>query len=234
MVWNDIADRRLDAVQRPERPLPRGDISLTAAVVLGTALLAFGLWLSPCRLHHGVIAALVLAYDFLGKRLDWLGALGMGTLRALNLGTALAVGGASMAAPVRSALLVAAACYGLYIVAVTILGIFEDTPKVRPRAVTAVQSAPLIAALCGLLAVQQQLWPAPLLAAIPIVWFARRNTRQRTWDRAAIRRSMTFLLLGTMVYTALLALAAGEPVVALCIGGAIAPARWISRRIALT
>lgn len=234
MVWNDIADRRLDAVQRPERPLPRGDISLAAAIALGTALLAVGLWMSPCRAHHGLIAVLVLAYDFLGKRLDWLGALGMGTLRALNLGTALACGGVSPSSPEGNALILAAACYGIYIVAVTILGIFEDTPKVRARAVLAVQSAPLIAALCGLFAVQRQLWPAPLLAAIPILWFARRNTRQRTWDQAAIRRSMTFLLLGTMVYTALLALAADAPLVALGIAGAIAPARWVSRRIALS
>lgn len=234
MVWNDIADRRLDAVQRPERPLPRGDISLSAAIALGTALLAVGIWMSPCRTHHALIAVLVLAYDFLGKRLDWLGALGMGTLRAMNLGTALAIGGVSTTSPEGNALLIAAACYGIYIVAITILGIFEDTPKVRARAVLAVQSAPLLAALCGLFAVQRQLWPAPLLAAIPIVWFARRNTHQRTWDRAAIRRSMTFLLLGTMVYTALLALAADEPLVALCIAGAITPARWVSRRIALT
>lgn len=234
MVWNDIADRRLDAVQRPERPLPRGDLSLPFALGLGTLLLALGLWLSPCRLHHGLIAALVLAYDFLGKRLDWLGALGMGTLRALNLGTALAVGGEAVPPAAHTALLVAASCYGLYIVAVTILGIFEDTPNVRARAVAAVQSAPLIAALTGLLAVQGQLWPAPALACVPIVWFARRNARQRTWDRAAIRRSMTFLLLGTMVYTALLALAAGQPAVALGITAVIAPARWIARRIALT
>ncbi len=234
MVWNDIADRRLDAVQRPERPLPSGSLSLPFAVALGIALLAVGLWLSPCRLHHGAIAGLVLAYDFLGKRLDWLGALGMGTLRALNLGTALAVGGDAVAPAARTALLVAAACYGVYIVAVTILGIFEDEPRVRPRAVAAVQTAPMVAALCGLVAVQGQLWPAPALAAVPIVWLARRNSRQRQWDRAAIRRSMTFLLLGTMVYTALLALAAGQWLPALAIGGAIAPARYIARRIALT
>ena len=39
-----------------------------------------------------------------------------------NLGTALAVGGFAVAPAARTALLVAASCYGLYIVAVTILG----------------------------------------------------------------------------------------------------------------
>ena len=46
--------------------------------------------------------------------------------------------------------------------------------------------------------------------------------------------SMTLLLLGTMLYTALLALAAGRPAEAVGIVLAILPARWISRRIALT
>jgi 4-hydroxybenzoate polyprenyltransferase len=234
MVWNDVADRRLDAVQRPERPLPRGDVSLALAVVLGATLLALGIACSPCPWYHAAIAGLVLGYDFLGKKLDWLGALGMGLLRGLNLAVALACGGDAMPPAARTALLVAAACYAVYIVAVTVLGIFEDTPKVNPRAVAAVQTAPLVAALAGLFAVQGGLWPAPLVAALPILWFARRNSRRRTWDQAAIRGSMTFLLLGTMAYTALLALAAGVPVAAAGITMAIPVARAIARRIALT
>ena len=234
MVWNDIADRRLDAIQRPERPLPRGDVSLSFAVTLGLLLLVFGVAISPCRAHHGLIGALVLAYDFGGKRIAWLGALVMGTLRALNLGTALALGGDAVPAAARTVLVGAAACYAIYIVAVTVLGIFEDTPNVRPRAVAAVQAAPPVAALCGIWLAQGGLWPAPAVAALPVLLFLRRNARQRTWDRAAIRVSMTWLLLGTMLYTALLALAAGRPVEALAIALAIAPARWISRRIALT
>lgn len=233
MVWNDIADRRLDAVQRPERPIPRGDVSLGFAVALGVALLAAGLWASPCRLHHGLIALLVLAYDFAGKRVEWLGALGMGTLRALNLGTGLAFVAAPAPESARAAL-VAAVCYGAYIVAVTILGIFEDRPAVRGRAVAAVQSAPPLVALCGIATVQGGLWPAPALAALPALWFLRRNARTRTWDQASIRRSMLFLLLGTMLYTAALALAAGAPWAACGIAAAIVPARWIARTIALT
>jgi 4-hydroxybenzoate polyprenyltransferase len=231
MVWNDIADRGEDAVQRPERPLVRGDLPLWLAVALGLCLLGGGLALSPCRSHHGLIAALVLLYDFGGKRIAWCGALLMGTLRGLNLWTAATLGPATQGA---SALATAAACYGIYIVAVTILGIFEDVPNVRARAVAAVQTAPPLAAMAGLLTVQGGLWPAPALAALPVLWFLRRNSRQRSFDRAAIRRSMTFLLLGTMLYTSLLALAAGQPVTSAAIASVILPARWISRRIALT
>jgi 4-hydroxybenzoate polyprenyltransferase len=234
MVWNDVADRRTDAVVRPERPLPRGDLSVRFAVTLGTVLLVAGIAVSPCPLHHGTIGALVLVYDFAAKHVAWLGALCMGSLRALNLGTALALGGSTIPADLQKVILIAAVCYGVYITAVTILGIFEDTPNVRPRAIAAVQVAPPLAALCGLWSAQGQFWPAPALASLPILWFLRGNSRRRTWDQPAIRRSMTFLLLGTMLYTALLALASERPVEAACIAAAILPARWISRRIALT
>lgn len=232
MVWNDIADRRVDARQRPERPLPSGALTLATAVALGVLLLAAGLGLSPCRRHHGTIAALVLAYDFGSKRLPWLGALVMGSLRALNLGTALALPGADPAA--REALLAAAGCYGLYIVAVTVLGVFEDATRVAGRAVAAIQVVPPLAALSGLALVQQGPWPAPALAALPALWFLRRNATRRTWDQAAIRRSMTWLLLGTMLYTALLAGAAARWPEAAGIVAALLCARAISRRIALT
>lgn len=232
MVWNDVADRRVDAQQRPERPLPSGALTLRVAVALGVALLVAGIALSPCRRHHGAIAALVLAYDFGSKRLPWLFALVMGLLRALNLGTALALGDADPNA--RSAVLIAAGCYGLYIVAVTVLGIFEDAPRVAGRAVAAIQTVPPVVALAGLAVVQQGPWPAPALAALPALWFLRRNAARRVWDQAAIRRSMTWLLLGTMLYTALLAGAAGRWPEAGGIVAALFCARTISRRIALT
>jgi 4-hydroxybenzoate polyprenyltransferase len=233
MVWNDVADRRQDARLRPERPLPRGDVTLRAAVALGAALIVAGLTLSPCRAHHAVIAALVLAYDFALKRAAVVGASTMGVLRALNLAVAW-----SLAAPLdpaaAPALAVAALCYAVYIVAVTVLGIFEDQPHVRARAVVAVQTAPPLAALVGLAVVQGGVWPVPAAALVPVLWFARRNRQQHAWDQAAIRRSMTLLLLGTMLYTALLCGAAARWLEAAAIAGCVPVARAIARRISLT
>ncbi|MAD34082.1 MAG: hypothetical protein CMJ88_10020 [Planctomycetes bacterium] len=236
MVWNDIADRKLDAIQRPERPLPRGDLSLGFAATLGVALLAAGLAATPCLAHHALIAALVIFYDVLGKKLEWLGALNMGTLRALNLGTGLqlAAAGAPGHDTAQRALLLAAVCYGIYIVAVTIVGIFEDTPSVRARAVSTVQAAPPIVAFAGVAVVQGGLWPAPAIAAVPAIWFLRRNARTKEWSQASIRQSMTHLLLGTMLYTALLALAAGAWQACLAIAASIPVAKKIARSIALT
>lgn len=236
MVTNDVADHELDREQRPERPLPSGRLSLAFAATLGAALFAAAIAVSPCRAHHALIAALVLVYDFLGKRVEWLGALNMGALRALNLGTGLALARAAgdVDPLAQRALLLAALCYGVYIVAVTVLGIFEDTPSVRGRAVATVQAAPPIVGFAGVAVVQAGWWPATALAAVPAVWFLRRNARTRDWSQAEIRRSMMYLLLGTMLYTSLLTLAAGRPVEAAAIAASIPVARAIARRIALT
>ena len=237
MVWNDVADRRLDAVQRPERPIPSGDVPLAAAAVLGALLVGAGVVLSPpaFRWHHMLLALLVLVYDFLSKRNAWAGALNMGALRGLNLATAAAPlwlhGGL---AQVPGPLLTAASCYAVYIVAVTILGLYEDQASVSPRAVVTIQAAPLLAGLYGLIEVQGGLWPAPVLAAVPVVAFARRNRLVERWDQAAIRRSMTWLLLGTMLYTALLCAASECWVEAAGIAACIPVARRIARSISLT
>jgi hypothetical protein len=131
-------------------------------------------------------------------------------------------------------LLVAALCYGVYIAAVTVLGILEDAPSPRRGAVLLVQAIPPIAALTGITVVQGGVGAAPLLALAPIALFLRRMTRIGTFDQRAIRGSMLWLLLGTMLYTSLLALAAGSWLAALGIALCIVPARWIARRISLT
>lgn len=233
MVWNDFADRHQDAIHRPERPLPRGQIRPAAAAALATALLAAAMLLSPIPGWHGAMALLVLAYDFLLKHAAWAGALTMGTLRGMNLAAAGVLGGVVAEERVQD-LLAAAAAYGVYIVAVTVLGILEDAPSVRPRAVRSLLAIPPLAALAALFAVQDGFWPAPAVALLPILLFAARNRRVATWDQPAIRGAMTWLLLGTMVYTALLCLAAARWWEAAGLAAVILPARWIARRIALT
>src|SRR5688572_5293000 len=43
MVWNDLFDRDVDAVDRPQRPIPSGRVPLRHAVVIGTALMLVGI-----------------------------------------------------------------------------------------------------------------------------------------------------------------------------------------------
>lgn len=90
VVFNDVFDAQLDAVERPERPIPSGRVSKSAAIVLGSALLAVGTGAS--FLVNGTagllgigIAVASLVYDRFGKHNNLLGPVNMGLCRGLNL-----------------------------------------------------------------------------------------------------------------------------------------------------
>lgn len=90
VVFNDVFDADLDRVERPERPIPRGDASVRGGGTLGTALLAVGIlaaaqvsWLSA--LIASAIAGLAVLYDAWGKHQSLFGPINMGLCRGGNL-----------------------------------------------------------------------------------------------------------------------------------------------------
>ena len=90
VVLNDFFDRRIDATERPERPIPSGRVPPGRALSLGIALLLLGMLAASQANTHAaiigaVIAALVFAYDSVGKHLPVVGPLNMGACRGLNL-----------------------------------------------------------------------------------------------------------------------------------------------------
>lgn len=96
VVMNDVFDMELDKVERPERPLPRGIISLHLAMVFGIFLLALGVVAAaqvgsiPATIA-GSIAFLAVLYDAFGKHQEYLGPLNMGLCRSLNLALGMSV-----------------------------------------------------------------------------------------------------------------------------------------------
>lgn len=100
LAMNDIADLEEDKRDRPKRPLASGAISKGAAwaAVIGLSIIALGL----LNLSSGGIASAIgigllvhiALYNFLTKRIPFLGALNMGVCRALSasLGAAVALG----------------------------------------------------------------------------------------------------------------------------------------------
>ncbi|GAB3928755.1 UbiA family prenyltransferase [Larkinella terrae] len=90
VVFNDVFDAELDAVERPERPIPSGLVSLTQAALLGGLLLAIGISAafmvnSTAGLLAVAISVASLVYDKFGKHNAILGPLNMGLCRGLNL-----------------------------------------------------------------------------------------------------------------------------------------------------
>ena len=95
VVLNDVFDRHVDAVERPERPLPSGRVAASHAAVLGPAFWPLASWRQrSARVRRGrvalAIAASVLLYDGWSKKNPVLGPLNMGACRGLNLGLGMA------------------------------------------------------------------------------------------------------------------------------------------------
>jgi 4-hydroxybenzoate polyprenyltransferase len=72
MYLNDYCDRHIDARERPERPIPRGEIPQTTVAVIGFALLVVGLALMAgfgvaAAVASLALAAAIVAYDWFHK-----------------------------------------------------------------------------------------------------------------------------------------------------------------------
>ncbi len=97
MVWNDVFDRKEDAIARPFRPIPSGRVRVRTAILLATVLLAagfsFAIWAGSTGEQHwnanplgfatGITLA-VLAYDSWLKHTP-VGPLAMASCRFLNV-----------------------------------------------------------------------------------------------------------------------------------------------------
>jgi 4-hydroxybenzoate polyprenyltransferase len=123
MVLNDVFDARLDAVERPERPIPSGRISRTAAGVFGAVLMMLGLSAAAMAgtaslLIAGLIVPCVLCYN--GYLKSTIAApLGMGACRFFNLMLG-ASAVPSLAALWHPTSLTVAAALAIYVIGVTV------------------------------------------------------------------------------------------------------------------
>jgi 4-hydroxybenzoate polyprenyltransferase len=89
MALNDVADKDVDARERPTRPIPSGDIGLGTAWALSLCMMAAGLVLlafanPPSALFGIALCLAIFAYNFLLKG-SALGPAAMGLCRLLNL-----------------------------------------------------------------------------------------------------------------------------------------------------
>ena len=90
VVLNDYFDRRLDAVERPERPIPSGRVQPSAAAAFGGVLLVAGIVFAQratleAAIVASAIAVLAVLYDRFSKHHALAGPVNMGACRGLNL-----------------------------------------------------------------------------------------------------------------------------------------------------
>jgi 4-hydroxybenzoate polyprenyltransferase len=90
VVFNDVFDAELDAIERPERAIPSGKVSKQSATLLGSILLVLGIFFAflvsfESMIIAIIVAVLALVYDKVGKHHAFLGPINMGLCRGGNL-----------------------------------------------------------------------------------------------------------------------------------------------------
>lgn len=177
-AWLDLED---DRARKPERPLPRGDLSLgtvrTSWALLTLAALGLALWQRPLLPLVVAIAALTAAYHLLLKAWRLPGSLALGGLRAGSMAL-----GAAAAGGLAQPWLLTAGCgtYGLYIAGASWHAAGDDRPGAR------VGWAGLSLSLASLVAVGLVAW-TPLREAP--AWQALGASGLAAWAVARLVRS---------------------------------------------
>ena len=154
VVMNDVFDADLDAIERPERPIPSGLISRAEATTLGVSLLVAGVVFAFLASVLSGILALVIAvaalvYDRWAKHDSVLGPLNMGVCRGLDLLLGISIIPASVADHWYLAIVPI-----IYIAAITMIsrGEVHGGKKITMYAAAAFY----LAAMCGILYVSLQ------------------------------------------------------------------------------
>jgi 4-hydroxybenzoate polyprenyltransferase len=234
-VLNDVFDRAIDAIERPERPIPSGRIGAREAGILGASLLVAGAAMAALAGRAaGIVAAFivlaVLTYDARAKRGVVSGPLVMGACRGLNLLLGVAAVPSLLAARWPLALVNVA-----YIAGVTLTSRGEVSGGRRPAAAAAIV---LVAGACaGLAAVgvrQHSVFAVLLTAALsgrvlPAFWRAWRDARP-----AAIRGAVRTGVLSLVLIDAALGAAYAGMIYGLAILAVALAAGRLARRFAVT
>ena len=171
MVLNDAFDADYDRSQRPERPIPSGDIGRREAFFLGAALLAIGeLALAPNRVAVGLgalLAAAIVLYDYRHKRIA-AAPLVMGMCRGLVY---LIAGAAAGALGLAGA--IGAAVMTLYVVGLTVVARLSG-PKARWRVPLLLAAISLVDAAFILAVTGSGAYALLAAAAVPVTLLLQR------------------------------------------------------------
>lgn len=250
MVLNDAMDAEVDAHERPDRPIPSGRVSRSAAFTVGWTLLAGGVaaggaasWLiddlTPLIVAIA-LAATVVAYDAQVKQ-TVAGPLALGVCRMLNV-----LLGASIAGirEIPSGAGLYAGAVGLYTVGFSLMAKYEAddamgddvASKLRDGEVLCVGAFLAIAAGPLLFANQlgRHMWWFVLSA--PVCWWIVSATRAVVRDPqpTVMRRSVTRLILGFILLDAWITGMAAGPTAGLLVLALLLPALFASRKVAMT
>lgn len=216
---NDAFDARVDARERPERPIPSGRISRRSAFALGFGSLFLGVVCAfvatggPGAVAAGLVAVAIVAYDGLLKGTG-AGFLAMGATRGLNVVLGTTAGGFVLL-ELNLATLAVPAAVAVYIAAVTSMAARET--EGGNRGAVGVAIGGVVAALAALAWHLASVRPTLLgtVAAVAFagafVWWVGRPLREAYADPVpgTVGPAVGACVLGLVLLDAAFAAAAG-------------------------
>ncbi len=229
MYLNDACDALVDARERPQRPIPRGEVARGTVFAAGFVLLACGLLIALLAAPAagwagtGLIACIVL-YDVVHKRTA-LAPLIMGLCRLLCYGTAALIAGGRLDAPL---LLPGALGLFCHVIGLTYAARQESYDRLDAAWPLAVLTVPLAWALwmARTGGVALVLWIGLAAATVQGVrWLFRRG-------RGDVPRAVSMLIAAISLYDSVLIAGTGELaaalVAALCFPATLALQRLVA------
>jgi 4-hydroxybenzoate polyprenyltransferase len=236
IVFNDIFDAPLDKIERPERPIPRGTISIQAALLVGIVFFLIGLTAAfvanPVAGYLAVFIVLAaLLYNKWGKHQAILGPPNMGLCRGLNLLLGLSI----IPDQVFSMWYIAFVPI-LYIGAITLIskGEVHGSSK-TPLFIAAILYAIVVSAI-GLLANYNQYFLLTATVLLAFSWMVYRPLWKAIRDSSGknIRKAVKAGILGLIIMNAGWALASGVFSIALIMLLMLPLTLWLGRFFAVT
>jgi 4-hydroxybenzoate polyprenyltransferase len=210
VVLNDFFDRRLDGVERPERPIPSGRVPAARAAGLGGALLVSGVVAAaqatqPAAVVALSIAVLIVLYDAWSKHQAVFGPVNMGLCRGLNLVLGIAAVPATLSGHWPLALL-----SFVYIAAVTAVSRGEVHGGKRGVAAPALISLTGVVAALAVIALGSGSRAIPAFAltialgwrVLPAFWRVYTDSRPASIRRAVKAGVLSLVLVDAVLSTA--------------------------------
>lgn len=235
MALNDYADRDVDAVERPQRPIPSGRVTPRFALGVAAGLTAAGVGVAGLVGGRGAVAvaaplaATVWAYDLALKSTP-VGPVAMGAARALDV---LLGAGAGRLRPALPAALI----LGAHTVAITMLSRHEVTGGSRrlPAVTLAATAAVTAAAMRGTgRSRSHRIANAVLLAGYAGTFGRSQLGAVRDPSPAHLQRAVGAGILAMMPLQAALAAGAGALAAAVPVAAAFPLARRLARKVSPT
>jgi 4-hydroxybenzoate polyprenyltransferase len=247
VVLNDYFDRDVDAVERPERPIPSGRVHARDALTLGVRLLGLGCVFAvgvgvPSLLVAALLAGCIVLYDARGKRIEYVGSVNMGACRFLNV----MLGASGIVAYGRSAppeswlwfALPVALIVLLYISAVTLLATGEVWGG--NRTISSLVLAAVIVVIGGVLwlgltdRLVEPFWSYPFLAVFAVATLGVIGRVVATPSAPNIRTAIKTCVLSLILLDAAVAAGAGGLAYGVGVAVLLLPALYAARLYAVT